>query len=36
LALDEAFRAGRIGRGQRVLMSGYGAGLSWGTAIFVW
>lgn len=36
LALDEACAAGRVRRGDRILMSGYGAGLSWGTAIFVW
>jgi 3-oxoacyl-[acyl-carrier-protein] synthase-3 len=36
LALDEANLAGRIGRGDRVLLSGYGAGLSWATAILVW
>ena len=34
LVLDEASRPGRITRGDRILMSGYGAGLSWGTAIF--
>jgi 3-oxoacyl-[acyl-carrier-protein] synthase-3 len=36
LALDEVNMAGRIGRGDRVLLSGYGAGLSWATAILVW
>lgn len=36
LALDEACRAGRIQPGMRVLVSGYGAGLSYGTAIIVW
>ncbi len=36
LALDEAFEAGRVRRGMRILMSGYGAGLSWGTCIFNW
>ena len=36
LALDEAVSAGRVRRGERILMSGYGAGLSWGTAIFNW
>lgn len=36
LALDETVRAGRIKPGMRVLMSGYGAGLSYGTLIFVW
>ena len=32
LALDEAFAAGRIRPGDRVLVSGFGAGLTWGTA----
>ncbi len=36
LALDEAFEQGRVRKGDRILMSGYGAGLSWGTAIFQW
>jgi 3-oxoacyl-[acyl-carrier-protein] synthase-3 len=36
LALDEAAAAGRIEKGMRILLSGYGAGLSWGTAIFRW
>jgi 3-oxoacyl-[acyl-carrier-protein] synthase III len=36
IALDEAFRAGRIKSGDTVLMSGFGAGLTWGTALFRW
>jgi len=36
LALDEACRQGRVRGGDKILMSGYGAGLSWGTAIFRW
>lgn len=36
LALDEAFQAGRIHRGDTLLMSGFGAGLTWGTALFRW
>ena len=36
LALDEAFDQGRIRRGDQILISGYGAGLSWGTAILRW
>ena len=36
IALDEAQQAGLIARGNRVLLSGYGAGLAWGTAIMVW
>jgi 3-oxoacyl-[acyl-carrier-protein] synthase-3 len=36
LALDEAYDQGRIRRGDRILISGYGAGLAWGTAILQW
>ena len=36
LALDEAYRQGRIRRGDRVLMSGFGGGLAWGSAIIKW
>jgi 3-oxoacyl-[acyl-carrier-protein] synthase-3 len=33
LAIDEAMTAGRIKRGDLVLISGFGAGLAWGTAL---
>ncbi len=36
LALDEAFRQGRIRRGDHVLFSGFGAGLAWGTVLIRW
>jgi 3-oxoacyl-[acyl-carrier-protein] synthase-3 len=36
LALDQAHRAGRVRRGDRILLSGYGAGLAWGTAVLRW
>ena len=36
LALDEAFREGRIHRGDHVLFSGFGAGLAWGTVLMKW
>jgi len=36
LAMDEAFQDGRINRGDTILMSGFGAGLTWGTALFRW
>ena len=36
LVLDEAARAGRIHTGDTVLMCGFGAGLTWGTALFRW
>ena len=36
LALDEAYRAGRVRRGNYVLFSGFGAGLTWGTVLMRW
>ena len=36
LALDEAVQAGRIQRGELVLLCGFGAGLAWGTALLRW
>lgn len=36
IALDEAIQAGRIRRGDTILMSGFGAGLTWGTCLFRW
>jgi 3-oxoacyl-[acyl-carrier-protein] synthase III len=36
LALDEAKRKGLIATGDTVLLSGFGAGLSWGTCLFRW
>ncbi len=36
IALDEAFQAGRINRGDTLLLSGFGAGLTWGTALLQW
>jgi 3-oxoacyl-[acyl-carrier-protein] synthase-3 len=33
LALEEAWRNGRIERGDWVLLAGFGAGLTWGTAL---
>ncbi len=36
LAMDEAYREGRINRGDTVLLSGFGAGLTWGTGLFRW
>lgn len=33
LALDEAARAGRLRRGDLVLLCGFGSGLAWGTAL---
>ena len=36
IALDEAFREGKINRGDAILMCGFGAGLTWGTGVFRW
>ncbi|MGK7929901.1 MAG: beta-ketoacyl-ACP synthase III [Microcystaceae cyanobacterium] len=36
LALDEAVRGGKIKTGDIIATSGFGAGLSWGAAIFRW
>jgi 3-oxoacyl-[acyl-carrier-protein] synthase-3 len=36
LALDEALAEGRIQRGDLILLSGFGAGLTWGTAVVRW
>lgn len=33
IALDEAVRDGRVGPGKRVLLLGFGAGLSWGATL---
>lgn len=36
LALDQANHEGRIQRGDKLLICGFGAGLAWGTAILRW
>jgi 3-oxoacyl-[acyl-carrier-protein] synthase III len=36
LALDEAILEGRLKPGQLTMLSGYGAGLTWGTALVRW
>lgn len=36
LALDEAVQQGRIKRGDLLLLSGFGAGLAWGTVLLRW
>lgn len=36
LALDEAIAAGRLERGDHVILCGFGAGLTWGTALLCW
>ena len=36
LALDEAFRNGRIKSGDYVLLMAFGAGLTWATSLIKW
>ncbi|KAL8244400.1 hypothetical protein R6Q59_010658 [Mikania micrantha] len=36
LALDEAVRGGKVKAGQTIATSGFGAGLTWGSAIIRW
>lgn len=36
LALDEAVRSGQVQKGHIIATSGFGAGLTWGAAIFQW
>jgi 3-oxoacyl-[acyl-carrier-protein] synthase III len=36
LALDEAVAEGRIHPGNKIILSGFGAGLAWGTAVLRW
>lgn len=36
LGLDEAVRAGRVQRGDKILLCGFGAGLAWGAALVQW
>ncbi len=36
IALDEAYRAGRIKKGDHVLMVAFGGGLIWGSALVKW
>src|SRR5262245_30293049 len=36
LALDEAVSEGKVRPGQLVVLSGFGAGLAWGTAVMRW
>ena len=36
LALEEAIRAGRVKSGDRVLLAGFGSGLTWGATLLEW
>ncbi len=36
IALDEAVKGGRIKRGDNIVLSGFGAGLTWGSCALRW
>jgi len=36
VALDEAVRSGRIGKGDRVVVTAFGAGVTWGSGVLTW
>ena len=36
VAMDEAVRSGRIKKGDKIMMIGFGAGFTWGTALIEW
>lgn len=36
LALDEAVRSGMVKEGQTIMTAGFGAGITWGSAIVRW
>ncbi|MFO0895927.1 MAG: beta-ketoacyl-ACP synthase III [Pirellulales bacterium] len=36
LALDEAVQQGRVKRGDKIVLCGFGAGLAWGTTLLRW
>jgi 3-oxoacyl-[acyl-carrier-protein] synthase-3 len=36
LALDEAVTMDKVKRGDHLLLTGFGAGLTWGTGVFRW
>ena len=36
ILLDEMSRDGRLKKGQKIILAGFGAGLSWGATILEW
>jgi 3-oxoacyl-[acyl-carrier-protein] synthase III len=36
LALDDALRSGRVGDGSRLLLTGFGGGMTWASAVLRW
>ena len=36
ILLDELNRAGKLQKGQKIILAGFGAGLTWGASILKW
>ena len=36
ILLDELNQAGKLKRGERIVLSGFGAGLTWGACVIKW
>ena len=36
ILLDELNQAGKLKKGQKIVLAGFGAGLSWGAALLEW
>lgn len=36
ILLDQINRAGRLQKGEKVILAGFGAGLTWGTSLLIW
>ena len=36
LLLDELNRSGKLKRGDKIILAGFGAGLTWGAALIEW
>ena len=36
ILLDELNRAGKLKKGQKIILAGFGAGLTWGASILEW
>lgn len=36
IVLDELNRAGKLSRGDKIVMAGFGGGLTWGSALLEW
>ena len=36
ILLDELNRAGKLQKGQKIILAGFGAGLTWGASILEW